>query len=159
MEESAVADALPLVSVVILNYRRREALVKSLASARAQEYANLEIIVVDNHSEDGIGEFLLGEAPEVKLIALEENRGACGGRNAGIATARGQIIITLDNDIYFESSWEILKAVKVFAARPDVGVLAFQLCDALTGELRVREWCHPRRWKEFGKVEFETHYF
>jgi GT2 family glycosyltransferase len=148
-----------LVSVVILNYKRREAFVRSLDSARAQSYENREIIVVDNNSQDGIREFLASYAPEVRLIELDENLGACGGRNVGIRAAKGDFIITLDNDVFFEGPFEITKAVDTFERRPDIHVLAFQLCDELTGEIRVREWCHPRSMATYGDAEFETNHF
>jgi GT2 family glycosyltransferase len=149
----------PLVSIIVLNYKRRDALLRSLDSVRAQEYAHREIIVVDNHSEDDLHDFLPSYAPEVRLIELDQNRGACGGRNAGILAARGEIIVTLDNDIFFESSFEIGQLVETFARRPEIHVVACQLCDAQTGALRVREWCHPRSWLEYGQTEFETNYF
>jgi GT2 family glycosyltransferase len=149
----------PLVSVVILNYKRREALSRSLESARQQSYDNREIIVVDNNSQDGIREFLASSAPDVRLIELDQNLGATGGRNAGIRAANGDIIITLDNDIFFEGKFEISKTVEIFARRPDIHVLALQLCDEQSGALRVREWCHPHSMDLYGETEFETNYF
>lgn len=156
---SRIEPGLPMVSVIILNYKRREALIRSLDSVRQQEYPEREIILVDNASEDGICEFITANAPEVRLIEMPENLGACAGRNAGIRAARGEIIITLDNDIYFDSPFELRKAVKAFENRPDIHVLAFQLCEADTGRLRLREWCHPRSWETFGQTEFETNFF
>jgi GT2 family glycosyltransferase len=153
------AVAQPLVTVIIVNYKRREAFLLSLKSVRAQSYSNRDIIVVDNNSQDGIAEFLAAQAPEVRLVELAENLGACGGRNAGIRAARGDIIITLDNDVFFESPFEISKTVDTFQQRPDVHVLAYQLCDELSGALRVREWCHPRSWIEYGGTEFESNFF
>jgi GT2 family glycosyltransferase len=152
-------DSPPLVSIVILNYKRRPALLKSVESARRQTYRNREIIVVDNNSGDQTSEYLAEHAPEVRVIALNENRGACGGRNAGLTAARGQIIITLDNDIFFERSTEVERAVEILRQRPNVSVLAFKLCNEGTGALRIREWCHPRSWREYGDAEFETNYF
>lgn len=149
----------PLVSIVIVNYRRREALIRSLDSARQQSYTNREIIVVDNNSGDGTAEFVAAYAPEVRTIPLTENTGAGGGRNAGILAARGDIIITVDNDIFFETPFEVSKTVETFARRPDVHMLAYQLCDERTGALRIREWCHPHSWLKFAEVEFETNYF
>jgi len=149
----------PLVTVIIVNYKRRDAFLRSLGSARTQSYSNREIIVVDNNSQDGIGEFLAAHAPEVRLVELGENRGACGARNVGIRAARGDVIITLDNDVFFESALEIGKTVETFKQRPDVHVLAYQLCDELSGRLRVREWCHPRSWKDYGGTEFESNFF
>ncbi len=148
-----------LVSIVILNYRRRDALIRSLDSALSQEYPNLEIILVDNGSQDGIADFLAGHAPGVKLVSLPQNLGACAGRNAGIREAKGNVIITLDNDIYFDSPFEVSKVVRKIAERPDIHLLAFRLIDADTGKLRLREWCHPRPWMSYADTEFESNFF
>lgn len=149
----------PLVSVIILNYKRREALARCLASARAQNYPHREIIVVDNASGDGIAAYLGEHWPEVRLVALTENRGGAGGRNAGIEAARGELLITVDNDVFFEGPGELSHLVDIFAANPQAQVLACQLCDEVSGEVRVREWCHARSWEEHRFTPFETHYF
>jgi len=149
----------PLVSIVILNYRRRQALERCLASARMQTYSQREIIVADNASGDGLAAYLQARWPEVRLIELDSNRGATGGRNAGIRAARGDLIVTVDNDIYFESTEEITRLARAFAAHPEVAVIACQLCDELTGEVRPREWCHTRPLEQFRHEAFETHYF
>ncbi len=149
----------PLVSVVLLNYKRRQALELTLDSVLHQQYANREIIVVDNGSQESLRDLVEARGPGVKLIELRENLGAGGGRNAGIREARGEIVITLDDDMSFASPFEIDKTVWTFQERPQVHVLAFQVCDPETGKLRLREWCHPRSWQEFGQSEFETHFF
>jgi len=149
----------PRVSVVILNYKRLSALEQAVRSAVTQNYANREIIVVDNHSEEDVKSLVRGLAPEARLIELPENLGTCGGRNAGIREAQGDIIVTLDNDVQFASPFELTKLVAKFQERPEIGILALQMCEAGSGELRVREWCHARNWKEYGQTEFETFYF
>ncbi|HET7212318.1 MAG TPA: hypothetical protein VFL79_01915, partial [Terriglobia bacterium] len=54
---------------------------------------------------------------------------------------------------------ELSKVVATFRANANAHVLAFRVCDPDTGDLRLREWCHPRYWKEFCNTEFETHWF
>lgn len=148
----------PLVSVVILNYKRRDSLVQTLDSVLKQDYANREIIVVDNHSEEDIRSVVERSGSNVQLIELPQNLGTCGGRNAGIRKAHGEFIITLDNDVQFDSCFELSKVVSAFSEKPGVQILVFQICDAGSGKLRLREWCHPRYWKEFSATEFETYY-
>jgi GT2 family glycosyltransferase len=114
---------------------------------------------VDNNSEDGIREFIDDYASEVTLIELEKNCGACGGRNAGIERASGEIIITLDNDIVLESPFELTRVANTFCSRADIHVLALFVGDDQTGLVRSREWCHPRNIVDFGSTEFETNYF
>ncbi len=149
----------PLVSIVILNYKRLTALEQTLQSVLAQEYPNKEVIVVDNHSEEDVAAMVTKYGPDVQLIALEANLGACGGRNAGIRAAHGELLITLDNDVSFLGPDALDKVVRVFQEQPDYHVLAFQLRDPQTGRLRLREWCHPKDWREFADKSFPTHFF
>jgi len=149
----------PLVSVIVLNYKRLNELAECLDSVLRQEYGNLEIIVVDNHSEEDVAGLVHARSSAIRLIELPANLGACGGRNAGIREARGQILITIDNDVSFASPFEVSKVVESFEEHPEVHVLAFRICDVGTGKLRVREWCHPRDWRRFSEAEFETNFF
>jgi GT2 family glycosyltransferase len=149
----------PLVSIVILNYKRLSALELTLRSAVDQQYEPKEIIVVDNHSEEDVDSVVGKYGEDIRLIQLNANLGACGGRNAGIHVARGEILITLDNDVSFLSSDALGSVVRIFEEHPDYHVLAFQLRDADTGALRLREWCHPRDWRHFSEVQFPTHFF
>lgn len=147
------------VSVIIPYYKRGEVFERGLDTVMNQEHQDREVIVVDNHSEDGLRERLEARQAGIKLIQLPENRGACAARNAGIRAASGDVLAIIDDDVGFVSPFELTKLVKVFDSRPDVHVIAFQICDPATGELRLRDWCHPRNWKEFGQTEFETDHF
>ena len=49
--------------------------------------------------------------------------------------------------------------IRSFEVHPKIHVLAFKVCDPDTGELRLREWCHARYWKESSEKEFETNWF
>ena len=148
----------PFVSIIILNYKRLDALRGCLTAAVSQEYSNREIIVVDNHSEEDV-EAVVAAFDGVKLIQLSENGGSCAGRNAGIRAARGAILVTLDNDVEFASPGELRQIVDTFAGHPDVHVLAFQICDAGSGKIREREWCHARNCRKFSDTEFDTFFF
>ena len=147
------------VSVIIPYYRRGEVFDRGLDTVMKQEYPDFEVIVVDDHSQDGLRERLESRQAGIKVIELGENRGACAARNAGIRAASGDVLAIIDDDAGFMSHFELTKLVKVFENRPDVHVIAFQICDPATGELRLRDWCHPRSWKEFGQTEFETDHF
>ena len=59
----------------------------------------LDVIVVDNASDDGASEMVKEEFPEVQLIRREENCGVSGW-NDGFAVARGDYVLALDDDCY-----------------------------------------------------------
>jgi hypothetical protein len=158
-DNATVAPGAPLVSVLLLYYKRRATIAETIESVLRQDYPLREVILVDNHSEDGLKEWLAAQGYQVKLVELAENRGACGGRNEGIAAARGEILIFLDDDMSLLSTDALTRVVERFAQRPQIHGLAFRVCDPDTGQLRLREWCHPRYWKEASELEFETHWF
>lgn len=149
----------PKVSVVIVYYKRSDTIRETLDSVFRQDYTDREIIVVDNHSEDNLKEMIQECGAGVRVIELPENLGPCGARNAGIRAARGEFVVFLEDDASYSSPFELTRMMKVWETHPQFHVLAFKICDPDTGELRQREWCHPRYWKDFSNQEFETHYF
>lgn len=147
------------VSVIIPYFRRGEIFERGLDTVVGQDYLNKEIVVVDDHSEDDLKQRILARQAGIKLIELAKNGGACAARNAGVRAASGDILVILDDDAGFLSPLELSKLVRIFDSRPDTHVVAFQVCDPVTGELCLRDWCHPRYWKEFAQTEFETDHF
>lgn len=151
-------QAAPLVSIIVLYYKRREIIENTLRSALRQDYLNTEIIVVDNHSEDDLSSLVGTLDGRIRLIELPKNAGACAGRNAGIRVAGGSIFVFLDDDVCFASPFEVSKIVQAFERNREIHVLALQICDPQTGRVRQREWCHTRPY-DFAEEEFETNWF
>jgi GT2 family glycosyltransferase/glycosyltransferase involved in cell wall biosynthesis len=88
-------------SVVIPNWNGRDLLEKYLPSVvtAIERHPGSELIVVDNGSTDGSRELLRERFPEVRVLALPENRGFGGGSNAGFAAARNDIVVLLNSDM------------------------------------------------------------
>ena len=105
-----------LVSVVVLNYNAGELLLNCIKSIKKSTYKNLEIIVVDNISNDNSHEISKKEFPEIKLIQNKKNLGYCGGNNVGIKEAKGKFIVILNPDTIVESNWidELISAYDEF---------------------------------------------
>ena len=144
----------PKVSISILNYQRRDTLRLALRHALAQEYEELQVLVVDNASTDGSPQMVEAEFPSVRLLRLPRNVG-CAARNAGVAAASGQIVITIDNDVLLWEPSAVRTVVEVFATRPSLACLNFKILDA-DGDLCFRDWCHPRDWRRSADQEFVT---
>jgi hypothetical protein len=77
----------PKVEVVILNTNRREDTLECLASLQRSTYHALSITVLDNACTDGSAEAIRAAYPDVRLLALAENKGYAGNNNVGIAAA------------------------------------------------------------------------
>jgi GT2 family glycosyltransferase len=148
---------LPSVSIVILTYKRQAALLQAIATALQQDYPDFEVLVVDNHSEDDTAALVQQKFPHVRCLVLPQNLGAAG-RNAGFEAARGEFVVTLDNDVYFESAQELRKIVALFGERPNVACLTFRILQPESGALSVRDWFHPRSHFDYDRAEFPTYY-
>lgn len=93
-----------LISVIVAAYNIEAYLSRCLESLLAQEYRNLEIIVVDDGSEDDTGKICDGYAGKDGRIRVihQENRGLSGARNAGLSIAKGDYIGYVDGDDWVE---------------------------------------------------------
>jgi GT2 family glycosyltransferase len=114
----------PVVSVVVLSHDRPDYLPKVLDSIRAQTYAPLEVLVVDNRSARS-GEIarLVGRCAGVRLVAMEDNLGYTGGMNRGLKEATGEFVyLTVDDCVLAEDCIERLVAHAL--AHPSEGLFA-----------------------------------
>jgi GT2 family glycosyltransferase len=97
------------VSVVIVTHNSVHFSKMCVASLFANQWAPAdELIFVDNASSDGTVEFLnelRRTNPFVRLILNPENRGFAAGNNQGLAQAKGEILILLNNDTIMPTGW------------------------------------------------------
>ncbi len=94
------------VSLVISVWNRKDDLRENLAAIEKLTREPLEVIVVDNDSNDGTPEMVLEEFPYVHLIRMpHSNYGACATFNVGFASARGKWIGILDDDVILPEDW------------------------------------------------------
>jgi GT2 family glycosyltransferase len=104
-----------MASLIIINFNGRDQTLEFLKSIRKTDYPNYETIVVDNASTDGSADAIRRKFPNVKIVRNPVNMGASGGKNAGIKAAKGEYLITLDNDMAVcDSEWlsELVKAAQ-----------------------------------------------
>jgi GT2 family glycosyltransferase len=89
------------VSVVIVNYKGKADTLECLASLETLTYANYNIILVDQNSQDGVLDAAREQFPHVICLANPENNGFAGGNNLGITRALNdgaEAIFLLNND-------------------------------------------------------------
>jgi glycosyltransferase involved in cell wall biosynthesis len=87
----------PLVSIVIPAYNAAKFIGETIESALHQTYNNLEVIVVDDGSEDDTCSEVIKNAGQVRLVR-QKNAGPSAARNRGIREARGEYVALLDAD-------------------------------------------------------------
>ncbi len=114
-----------MVSVIILTWNRKDDLLETITELKESTYAPIEVIVVDNGSNDGTQEVINEKFPQVNFIRLEKNVGIAG-YNMGMKKARGEYVVLLDSDS-FPDSKAIERMVAVFESDSQIGAVAFDI--------------------------------
>ncbi|TKJ38385.1 hypothetical protein CEE37_12760 [candidate division LCP-89 bacterium B3_LCP] len=86
------------MSIVIPHLKGVEILRDCLKSIFQSDLKELEVILIDNGSEDDSCQMVSSEFPEVRQIRLEENRGYAGGCNVGISASDAEYVLLLNDD-------------------------------------------------------------
>jgi GT2 family glycosyltransferase len=100
------ADNHPVVSFITVNYNGKRYLKDCFDSLNGLHYPadKVEIIMVDNGSDDGSIEFTEKNFPGVKIIRNDVNN-YCRANNAGIRASRGEYIALINNDLKVDARW------------------------------------------------------
>jgi GT2 family glycosyltransferase len=115
----------PKITIITVNYNGLIHTVAFLNSLRKITYKNIEIIVVDNASPQGVGA-LQSDFPEIKLILSPENLGFAGGNNLGIKEGTGKYFFLLNNDTEVEPDF-IEPLVELMESNPQIGICSSKL--------------------------------
>ena len=107
--------------VIVTQGDRAAALDRAVGSALAQSGVTTEVIVVGN------GWLPVGLPDAVAGLALEENVGAPGGRNRGLAAARARLLFFMDDDASLPERDTLARLGRLFAADPLLGLVQLRI--------------------------------
>ncbi|MGY0798315.1 glycosyltransferase family 2 protein [Lysobacter sp. A286] len=125
-------DGSPKVSVVMPVYNAADTVAQSMRSVLEQTYAGLELVVIDDCSNDGSAEVVEGIArtdPRVAILRLPCNGGVAAARNAGIQAATGDYLAFLDSDDWWHPGKLEVQLVQMRAAGARVSYAGYQRVD------------------------------
>lgn len=126
------------VSVVIPTYNRATFITNALNSIIKQDYNNIEIIVVDDGSDDNthtVVKSLQKKYSNIFYLQNERTKGPSGARNTGIIKSSGDYLSFLDSDdIWLDG--HLTNGLKILTKHPEIDVLFgnFSVVDFHTGE-------------------------
>ena len=147
-----------LISVIINVYNCKNYLPTSLESVRQQTYKNLEVILVDDASTDGSGEFcdeFCKKDERFRVIHHEKNTGVSGPRNTGLKAAKGDYIYFMDSDdyIHVEAIEALVYAIKETGL--ELAAFDFQRTNSLNNDIHQPRAKKPVELIPAEKVAFE----
>lgn len=114
----------PLVSILIPVYNSCNFIDESISSVLNQTYDNIEIVIINDGSNDGTEYKLLSYASQYNSIRLinQENKGYCESLNLGINYCKGDYIARMDADDIMMNN-RIALQVKYLEDNPDISIL------------------------------------
>lgn len=123
MQEDSRMKESVMISIVIPCYNDANYIEQSVFSALNQTYSNFEVIVVDDGSNSETKTILKSLEPKITKLITQENLGQSKARNKGIEHAKGDYILVLDSDDFFETTF-CEKAIKVMTENPEVKIVS-----------------------------------
>lgn len=117
---------MPSVSIVILNFNGREDTLGCLASFDGLDYANYEVLVVDNGSTDGSVAAIRDRFTDARIIENDANLGFAAGCNVGIRDALGRgadYVLLINNDTVVTDPSFLATLVDFYERTPDAGAV------------------------------------
>ncbi|NTV29325.1 MAG: glycosyltransferase family 2 protein [Candidatus Omnitrophica bacterium] len=137
-----------MISIVIVTFNSRDSLKNCLESIFRQALRNMEVVVVDNGSQDGTIDLIKRQYGQVRLVENAENVGSCKARNQGLEFVSGEWVLTLDSDVVLEDGCLECFVACLDRVREDVGMVQPQVF-GMDGETIYSNGIYLSAWKRF----------
>lgn len=150
MHTTTLQEKFPNVSVIILTHNASKYIKTLLESLHGQSYLKerMEIIVVDNASTDNTLSIIQRNHPDVKLVALDKNKGFAAGNNEALKYATYDFLVFLNQDTICHRDW--LKGLMLgFLENKGVGACTSNMILHNTEEFR-----HMNRYSSSSSLYF-----
>lgn len=151
-------------SILIITYGRERELLDTLKCFQNYKDKLLELLILDNNEtpvlKDKIFKTLKNEKIKLRYFNDGKNYGVALGRNYLIEKAKGDILITLDDDIEIKENINnfILKIENYFLNNKDIGCLAFNIVNFYSKKHLRHEIPHGNKRLDFNR-NLKTYYF
>jgi glycosyltransferase involved in cell wall biosynthesis len=140
----------PLVSVVVPVYCGERFLGAALDSVDSQTYRRVELIVVDDGSDDASAE--IADAHAGARVLRETHRGVSAARNAGLAVAQGEFVAFLDADDEWMPS-KLERQMELMRTRPEVAIVHTHVMTFFAPGTPVPPWL-PADWRTIAQARY-----
>jgi GT2 family glycosyltransferase len=114
------------LSIVVPTFNTAAMTLATCRTALDTAPPSTELIVADDASTDNTRELFAAELPNVRVVRLDENRRFAAAANAGVAVARGAIILLLNSDAVVERD-SLRALLAAFDAEPSLGIAGARL--------------------------------
>ncbi|MDP8233215.1 MAG: glycosyltransferase family 2 protein [Candidatus Saelkia tenebricola] len=153
-----------LVSFIVINKDRKKILKVCLNSIFNQTYKNIEVILVDNASNDESVEMVKKYFPQTKIIQNSQNMMVSKSYNQGIISSNGEYLFCINNDVFLNNDY-LEKVLPKFKIDRKIGSISGKLLNPQTKKidstgqfLTLARRAHERGYKQKERNQFEEGY-
>ena len=108
------------ISIITINYNGLKETCTLIESIPFND--KMEVIIVDNASNNQEAEVIVKRYPQVKVIQSDQNLGFAGGNNLGIQAAQGKYLFLVNNDTVFKD-FNIQALIDRIESSPEIGIV------------------------------------
>jgi GT2 family glycosyltransferase len=144
----------PKFSIAVLTFNRASRLAELLESLGEVVGPDVELIVVDNHSQDDTEAVVRAAKVPLTSIRTHANIGVAA-RNLGLQRAQGEIIVCLDDDVFGINGEALDRIAAAFAGQANLAAINFKVLDPWTNA--VCNWVHHCEEERFAEATFDTY--
>lgn len=133
------------ISLITVTYNAESTIARCIESVIAQNYPNIEYIIIDGGSTDNTLQIINRYKDNINILITEPDHGVYDAMNKGIRMASGNVTGTLNADDFFAAD-DILTSVSSRFASPDIDVLYGNL-DYINEDETIRRKWRTRAYK------------
>ncbi len=116
----------PRITIVIATRNRFDELARAIRSCFAQTGVPFEVLVIDDASDDDTAAAVARDFPQARLLSFPTRAGLIVRRNNGFREARGEFVLSLDDDAYFTSPDTLVQVCQLFDQEAGTAAWALQ---------------------------------
>ena len=137
-------------SIVIISFKRDDVLKENLQylSGLLTARDDCELVLVDNNEDAEDRSGYLDAFPQRTYYKPGKNRGVSGGRNDGIARAKGAYLIFIDDDAFIQPPDFVDRIGRAFDRDPELGAIAVKSINFYSGKIEPAEFPHTDKRRD-----------
>ena len=112
----------PLVTIYIVNHNYGKFIKKAIESVFSQSHSNIQLIIIDNGSNDHSRQILRKLKPQQASVIFQKNKGLIAANNLAIKLSKGKYIMRLDADDWLKKN-AVTMMVKEFKRNKKIGLV------------------------------------
>ncbi|RYX98905.1 glycosyltransferase, partial [bacterium] len=115
------------ISIITVVYNNERTIEDAINSVLAQDYADIEYVIIDGNSSDGTTSIIKKYQDQIEIFISESDKGLYDAMNKGVLASTGDVIGILNSDDLYQDKFVISDIAEQFKSNP--------VCDIIYGDL------------------------